>query len=65
LYITLLEMLWPGSLCWGPWVWGIFVSMWLTIQTTPSQYLNFCKFSLLLSTSCFGHSFDHHPVEKL
>jgi len=29
-----------------------------------SQHLNFCMFTLLLPTACFGHSFDHHQVEK-
>ena len=33
--------------------------------TTKSQHLDSCIFNLLLPTTCFGHSFDHHHVEKM
>jgi len=36
----------------------------LTIQSTQSQHLNFCTFDLFLPTTRFGHSFDHHYVQK-
>ena len=41
------------------------VNQSLKIQTTQSQHLNFCTFRLLLPTTCFGHSFDHHQVEEM
>jgi len=34
----------------------------LAVQTTQSQHLNCCTISLLLPTTCFGHSFDHHKL---
>ena len=45
--------------------WSIIVSSHLvTVQTTQSQRLKFCTFSLLLPTTCFGHKFDRHEVES-
>jgi len=35
-----------------------------TVQSTQSRRLNFRTFSLLLSTTFFGRSFDHYQVEK-
>ena len=37
----------------------------ITVQTTQSQRLKLCTFNILLLTTCFGHSFDHHEVEQM
>ena len=40
------------------------VNLSLTVQSTQSQDLNYCTFSLLLPTICFGHLFDRYQEEK-
>jgi len=37
----------------------------VTVKTTQSQRLKFYTFSLLLLTTCFGHSLDHHDVKQM
>ena len=36
-----------------------------TTQTTKSQHLDFCTFTLLLPTTCFGQLCDNHQGEKM
>jgi hypothetical protein len=46
--------------------WSIIASSRsVTVQTTQSQRLKFCTFSLLLPATCFGHTFDRHEVEQM
>ena len=51
----------PSEVCCF-WATSCFVNQSITVQSMQSQHLNFCMFSLLFLTACFGHSFDHHQV---
>ena len=54
----------PSKVCCF-WATSCFVNQSITVQSMQSQHLNFCMFTLLLPTACFGHSFDHHQVGNI